>query len=216
MTNMLKTLQASTGLLLLGFLVAPLLNTWLAALGPDVYDGVQAWFRVAYQFAPFEALLLAAIATHGAVGVIRLFREPRRRLQGRARWHRISGLFLLLVIGGHVLAVRGPSWFYDVYPGFQGLSFSLTAVPAYFYPYYFLLAVAGAFHAVNGAGIALGRLGWGRALPTRSALAMTGTAAVFTSLALLGLGGVLFDVANPYDSDFARLITEITGVTFAP
>lgn len=213
---MLKTLQAATGLLVLLFLVAHLLNTWLAALGPEIYDGVQAWFRVAYQFAPVEALLLASIATHGVVGVIRLFREPRRRLRGRARWHRISGLFLLLVIGGHVLAVRGASWFYDVYPGFEGLSFSLSAVPGYFYPYYFLLAVAGAFHAINGAGVALGRLGWGGALSTRSTAVMTGAAAVFTSLALFGLGGVLFEVANPYDSDFARLVTEITGVTFAP
>jgi len=213
---MLKTLQAVTGLLILIFLVMHLANTWLAALGPDAYDGAQAWLRLGYQFAPVEALLLGAIATHGSVGLVRMIREPRGRLSGRARWHRISGLFLLVVIVGHVLAVRGASWFYDVYPGFEGLSFSLAAVPGYFYPYYFLLGVAGAYHAINGAGIALGRLGWGRAASGRSVMLTTGAAACFTLLALLALGGVLFEIADPFDNAFARLATEISGVSFTP
>ena len=64
--------------------------------------------------------------------------------------HRYAGFFLLVFIGGHIVAVRGASWFYDVYPGFEGLAFSIAAVPGYFYPYYFLLAVAGFYHGING------------------------------------------------------------------
>ena len=153
---MLKQIQAATGLLFAAFLGLHLINTWLAALGPAIYDGLQGALRAIYQFAPIEALLLAALSVHLVVGLLRLVTEPKRVLNRRARWHRYAGFFLLVFIGGHILAVRGASWFYDVYPGFAGLAFSLEAVPGYFYPYYFLLGVAGFYHGLNGAFIALG------------------------------------------------------------
>ena len=46
------------------------------------------------------------------------------------------------------------------------LAFSVAAVPAYFYPYYFLLGTAGFYHALNGLSIALPRLGLSFRLPT--------------------------------------------------
>ena len=60
----------------------------------------------------------------------------------------------MLVMAGHIAAVRGPSWLLDIYPGFLGLSFSVE-----FAPYYFLLALAGFYHGLNGLGIGLSRLG---------------------------------------------------------
>ncbi len=224
---MLKQIQAVTGLIFALFLTLHLANTWLATLGAGVYDGVQGLLRQFYQFAPFEALILAALAVHLVAGVLRIFIEPKRELTRRARWHRYAGLFLLIFIGGHITAVRGSSWFYDVYPEFAGLAFSIEAVPAYFYPYYFLLGVAGLYHMLNGVGIAAGRLGIGR-LPLLStpmlSTPMLGRAtiagSVLTLLALGGLGGWYYDVGNVGESDFAVLTTsiarEVLGVSLSP
>ena len=208
---MLKSIQAVTGLTFAAFLSLHLANTWLASLGPGVYDGVQGALRVLYQFAPFEALLLAALAVHVLSGVLRILTEPKRTLSTRARWHRYAGFFLLVVIGGHIFAVRGASWFYGIYPGFDGLAFSISAVPGYFYPYYFLLAVAGLFHGLNGAAIALTRLGRPVQLGQATLQRATAAGALLTVLALGGFGGWYYDVGDVRSSEFAVLTTRIAG-----
>ena len=209
---MLKQIQAVTGVVFFVFLILHLTNTWLAAAGPAVYDGVQATLRAVYQLAVVEALLLAALAVHLVVGIMRIVTEPRRTLSLRARLHRYAGFFLALVIVGHILAVRGSSWFYDVYPQFAGLAFSIEYVPAYFFPYYFLLGVAGFYHAVNGFGIAMGRLGWALPISNRALTGANMASVALMTAALLGLGGYLFDVGVPSDSEFAHLAREIFGV----
>lgn len=217
---MLKQIQAATGLVFAVFLSLHLANTWTASLGPGVYDGLQAALRQFYQLAPVEALILAALVVHAIVGIMRIVTEPKRTLTARARLHRYAGFFLMIVIGGHILAVRGVSWFYDVSPGFDGLAFSMEAVPGYFYPYYFLLALAGLYHASNGAGIAAARLGWMRALPGPALRGVTVTGALLTVLALGGLGGWFFDVGNVAEGEFAVLTTgiaeDVLGVKLAP
>jgi succinate dehydrogenase/fumarate reductase cytochrome b subunit len=217
---MLKPIQAASGLIFAAFLVLHLSNTWLASLGPGPYDGVQAVLRGVYQFAPFEALLLAALSVHAVCGVLRIIIEPKRALSTRARWHRYSGFFLLVFIGGHIFAVRGASWFYGVYPGFEGLAFSIAAVPGYFYPYYFLLAVAGLYHGLNGAGIAVSRLGRPTALSGAALRRITAAGAVLTVLALGGFGGWFYDVGDVRSSGFAvlttRIASEVLGVDVAP
>ncbi len=210
-TRVLKKLQAGTGILFAVFVLVHLLNTWLAVFGADVYDGVQAAVRQVYQFPPLEALLLAALAVHVVVGVMRIVKEPKRQLSTRAWLHRYAGFFLMLVIVGHILAVRGSSWFFDVYPGFAGLAFSLQAVPGYFFPYYFLLGLAGFYHALNGTSIAAVRLGWQVRLPNRGLGGATALAAGAMLAALLGLGGVLFEVGDPWQSEFAILALELLG-----
>lgn len=219
---MLKQIQAVTGLIFALFLTLHLANTWLATLGAGVYDGVQGLLRQFYQFTPFEALILAALSVHLVTGLLRIVTEPRRELTARSRWHRYSGLFLLVFIAGHVTAVRGSSWFYGVYPEFAGLAFSIAAVPAYFYPYYFLLGVAGLYHMLNGVGIAAGRLGFNRlpTLSTRVLARATMVGSVLTLLALGGFGGWYYDVGNVQESDFAVLTTgiarEVLGVSLSP
>lgn len=219
---MLKKLQAGTGLLFAVFVAVHLTNTWLAALGPGWYDGAQGVLRNVYQFLPLEALLLAALVVHAVVGIMRIRLEPPRTLNVRSKLHRYAGFFLMVVIVGHVLAVRGPSWFFDVYPGFVGLAFSIEYLPGYFYPYYFLLGMAGFFHAVNGVGIAVGRLGLRPALVSLSSPRIawaSAFAAVAMLAALLGFGGVWFDVGDVQASEFAQLLRELFGVetvAFAP
>lgn len=212
----LKKAQALSGLVFAAFLALHLLNTWLAALGPAAYDGAQQVLRSLYQALAVEVVVLAALVIHAGVGVARILIEPKRTLSLRARLHRYAGFFLMLVIGGHILAVRGPSWFFDVYPGFAGLAFSIAAVPGYFYPYYFLLALAGFYHGLNGVSIAAGRLGWSVRLPSTALRRLSIAAGLCTACALMGFGGVFFDVGDVYASDFAKLAMEITGVTFAP
>ncbi len=209
---MLKKLQATTGVIFAGFLALHLINTWLAATGPDTYDAVQGLLRALYQFVAVEALLLAALAVHVVVGILRIVQEPKRVLSLRSRMHRSAGFFLVFVVAGHVLAVRGPSWFFDVYPGFAGLAFSLEFLPGYFYPYYFLLGLAGFYHGLNGLSIATGRLGWRVPVTPRLLAATTAVAGVLMVAALLGLGGQLFDVGEPSNSAFAHLVRDILGV----
>lgn len=208
---MSKALQAATGLLFAAFVSVHLLNTWLASFGPEVYDGVQRALRAVYQFAPLEALLLSALVVHLAIGLWHLWRGPKRALNTRARLHRYAGIFLALVIAGHILAVRGASWFYDVYPEFIGLAFSIDALPGYFYPYYFLLSIAGFYHALNGTGIALQRFGIRRRLTDGTLKVAAGIAAVLTGAALLAFGGVWTDVGDPAHSAFGQLALEIVS-----
>jgi len=93
-------------------------------------------------------------------------------------------------------------------------------VPAYFYPYYFLLGVAGLYHGLNGIGVAAGRLGFQMRMPTSVLIRATATGAVLTALALGGLGGWYYDVGNVQDSEFAllttRIASEVFGVQFSP
>lgn len=208
---MLKQLQAVSGTVFFMFLIVHLFNTSLAVFGSGVYDGVQSALRTAYQFAPIEALLLAALAVHIVVGLMRIFSEPKRDLTQRAKWHRYAGFFLVLVIFGHIAAVRGSSWFFDVYPQFEGLAFSIDYLPGYFYPYYFLLGLAGFYHGLNGISIAGPRLGINL---TMASPALKWSSVAFATIlvaALLGLGGLLFDVGDPRSSAFAKLALELIG-----
>lgn len=210
----LRKLQAASGVLFAGFLSVHLANTWLAAFGPSAYDGLQSLGRQVYQWLPVEIVLLTAVAVHMVVGVARIVREPKRHLNLRARMHRYSGFFLLLVITGHVLAVRGPSWFFGIYPGFQGLAFTVDYLPGVFYPYYFVLGLAGFYHGCNGLGIALQRLapsGPLRPLSGRALAAVSALAGIAMIGALLGLGGVLFQLSDVYRSEFAALVLDVLG-----
>lgn len=220
---MLKKLQAITGLIFATFVAVHLLNTWLAGLGPAAYDGVQVALRQVYQFIFVEVLILSALLVHVVAGVMRIVKEPKRTLTIRARVHRYAGFFLMLVILGHILAVRGSSMFFDVYPGFAGLAFSIEFLPGFFYPYYLLLGVAGFYHALNGSGIALqrlrgrlGGLGWRFVLPQRRLALASSVAALVMVVSLLGFGGVWFDVGDVASSDFARLAKELLGVETTP
>ncbi|MEM7080062.1 MAG: hypothetical protein AAF513_15680 [Pseudomonadota bacterium] len=203
----LKQLQALTGLFFAVFLGVHLINLWLAPLGAAAYDGFQAVAQRAYQWLPLETLLLACLLVHAAIGLWRM-RERRPPSTPQARWHRRAGVFLLIFIAGHIMAVRGPSWFADIYPGFSGLAFSIDFAPLYFYPYYFLLALAGFYHGLYGATRALAR--FGLRFDVRLGL-WTTAAGLCTVAALMGFGGVFGLADDPYESEFARLVLRWIG-----
>ncbi len=214
----LVRVQAGSGLVFAIFVVAHLLNTLLAPLGAATYDGVQSTLRGVYQAPWVEiGLLLGSFLVHLLSGVLRARRRTRRR-PGAGRWQRRCGWLLVLVVIGHSLATRGASLAYDVWPGFEGVAFSLHWLPGFFYPYYLLFGLAAAYHgglgilraarvfglrprASGGAG-GRGRLGLGR--PGWSALAGFG---LLLLAALLAFGGAFFRVENPLNNPYARLYT---------
>lgn len=206
MNDRMTKLQAVTGLVFLGFVVVHLANTWIALAGPDFYDGFQAAAQRIYQAWIIEALILTALGVHVACGIARMVTRKTAPANPRARWHRYSGILLAVVVFGHIAAVRGPSWFLDIYPRFGGVSFSLAYVPAWFYPYYFLFGLAAFYHGTNGALIALSRLGMHPVgAPWVQLPLATGVAAVLFAAALASFGGLLGPIPDPFDNDVARL-----------
>jgi len=209
----LRRAQAVSGLVFALFLALHLGNTWLAGLSPEAYDGFQGWIRPLYQSWLAEPIILGALVAHLAVAVLRKRGGRPAPIGRRSRWHRNAGIFLALVVFGHVAAVRGASFVAGVHPGFAGLTFTLAHVPGYFYPYYLLFGAAALYHGLNGLAIAGSRLGWRVRLAQRSLLTATAVGSALVLLALLGFGGVLYEIDDPYDNDFARLMLDMVGDT---
>jgi len=218
----LARVQAWSGVLLAPFLLAHLVNQALGALGAPSYDASQRLLRAAYQSPPVEiALVLGPLLVHAGAAVVRMVRRRGRKAPAtwRTRLHRLSGLYLLVFFAGHVAATRGASLLYGVYPEFAGVAFTLRWVPAYFWPYYLGLALAGLFHLVSGLGIGLPAVGIRAATALRSPRVVGAVCAcggVALVLGLLGLGGALFDVGRPEGSPYARLLERLGFAHPAP
>ncbi len=214
MEQKLQRTQAISGVLFSVFVLAHLFNQMLASLGAQTYDRVQSQLRAVYQWPLIEvALVFTPLVVHIAAGVARIVGRRRRQERPspmlRQRLHRYSGYFLLAVIGGHALATRGASLFFDVFPRFEGIAFTLQWQPALFWPYYLLLSVAGLYHSIHGLGMALPMLGIGAGGALRrpallSTFMVIGGAALVT--AMLGFGGIIADVGQPDQSAFAQLL----------
>ena len=213
----LVRIQAASGAVFALFLIVHLVNLALATFGPRTYDAAQQTLRRGYQWAPIElAVVIAPLLIHAAAAVTRIVRRRRRGQQAPSnlvsRLHRASGIYLLVFFVGHVTATRGASLLYGVYPRFAGIAFTLRWVPAYFWPYYLGLALAGLFHLVHGLGVALPILGFRAGSTLRRPMllgAVTllgGTALV---LGMLAFGGVFFDVGQPAASPYARLLVRL-------
>lgn len=216
MKNDLKWLkvQAASGAVFATFLFVHLFNQALAVLGPRAYDEVQGGLRKAYQAPVLELLLvLGPLLLHVGIAIVRTW--GRRRVEAmpsswRARLHRWSGRFLLVFFLGHVVATRGASWFFDVFPGFAGIAFTFRWAPAYFWPYYLLFALAGWYHLVQGLFVALPLFG----VPVpggRGFIALVSMGSIALVLGVLALGGVFFDVGDPMTSAYARLVLRLTS-----
>jgi succinate dehydrogenase/fumarate reductase cytochrome b subunit len=216
-------LQAASGVLVAVFVGVHLLNTFLLALSFAAYDGVQAALRIVYQQPVIEAVLVLAIVVHMGCGIGGMLARRRDRASGvlsgsgpalrppaRLRWQRRAGWVLLAFVGGHVLATRGVSLWFDVAPGAQGLGFTMAFMPAYFYPYYFLLGLAGLYHGVTGIDAVLARARAGIRV-TRLVRPITLVGAFALVAALLGAGGVLYPTPDPWANDYAAVMLRLMG-----
>jgi succinate dehydrogenase/fumarate reductase cytochrome b subunit len=183
----------------------------LPPLGIEAFNAYQQSIRSFYQHPLIELVIVIGPILAHAIAGIWLFvprrKQPQRQRPLLSRLHSWAGCFLLLFILGHIAAVRGPSFFADVFPEFEGVAFSLWYLPYYFYPYYFLLALAGFYHATNGLRTIAARNGI--AISRSIQINATVIAAIWIAVSLLSFGGVLVPVENPADNDFARLLGSI-------
>ena len=207
--------QAVSGIALTAFASVHLLNTMLAAF-PGAYDPFQRVVRQAYQHPVLEVLfVLLPMLVHVVAGVRAFFKRRARTADAplRTRLHRYAGWYLLLVMGGHVLATRGASLFYGVHPEFIGLRFALAWIPWFFVPYYALLAISGVVHVAQGVPVALGILQ--KRVPSIVTRPSTfwpvialGTAG--SVLAVAGIAGWLYaSEGDPFASDYAQIYREL-------
>ena len=204
-------IQAAAGAIFLLFLVVHLGNTTVASVGVEEYNAYQRGARVFYQNPIVEtAGLLLPLLIHIATTVVRWRRHGLRwrAKSWRSRLHTATGLYLLTLVGGHVLASRGPSLFLGFHPEFGGLSFSLWWLPLLFYPYLVTFSLAALYHGSNG--LLLAAAAFGRPLPTGLRygagywvpVSVLGVLLVF---GILGLAGLLYEVPDPTDNDYARM-----------
>lgn len=135
-----------------------LMNQMAAVGGPDVYTPLQRLIRPLYQFPLIElTVVIGPMLLHVAVGVALAWRRRRQPAPSswRLRLHRYSGRVLALFLLGHVIATRGPSLVFGVFPEFEGIALTMIVLPELFYPYYVLFGVAGVVHGVFGVALAL-------------------------------------------------------------
>lgn len=205
----LGQIQAISGLAFSAFALVHLSNTALAALGPELYNGFQSSVRSVYQWPPLELALAASLVVHVASGALRMRgrRGSTARPPLRLRLHRYAAYYLAIFVFGHAAATRLPALLADAPPFFGGVSFSLHFMPWFFYPYYALLGIAGLYHLVYGVPVALGVLGIRAPRVIRRGPGFwipVSAGATLIVLALLGFGGALYEIDDPFDNDFAR------------
>lgn len=214
--------QAGSGIALTLFASVHLLNTMLAAI-PGAYDPFQRIVRRAYQSRVIEVLLVFVPLLVHIVAGVRAFVKRRTRTAAaplRTRLHRYAAWYLLLVITGHVIATRGASLVYGVYPEFVGLQFSIAWLPWMFIPYYAVFGVAGVYHVTHGVPIALGLLK--RRVPSVLTRPLTFWAVVVIASigALLGVAGIAgwlyTSDADPFASDYAQIYRDMADSPFVP
>lgn len=215
-TQKLILIQAIAGSLFTVFLILHLLNTLIAALGVDQYNRFQSAAQALYQHPVFELLFIAApLLTHAIIGVTLLLRKRKKRLNlsNKQRLNSWAGLFLLVVVFGHVVATRGVALFNEIETGFATVSFSLWWMPAYFIPYYFLLFMAGLFHGYNGISLLANRVSKTakNSLTTARPFVMS-IAALVLVVALGRFMGLLGDIPDPRDSDYARVYAGMLNI----
>lgn len=216
--------QAASGALFAVFLVAHLVNQMFAAAGPAVYDAMQIRLRAAYHAPAIEiACVLVPLVVHVVVSVWRMVRRRRRggpaAAAPRMRWQRRTAIVLLIFTLGHIIATRGPSLVYGVYPEFSGVAYTMVWLPAYFIPYYLLFSLAGLYHALNGLALGLPRIGLAGppALRSGRAVALAWLAgAVALALGIAGFAGAWHDFREQaVTSPYAQLLSDL-GVADSP
>lgn len=213
----LVTAQAASGTIFAIFLVAHLVNQMIAAAGPAAYDGTMAALRGVYHVPVLEVTLVGApLIVHVVVSVWRVIRRRRAgagpAASARSRLQRISGVILLIFVFGHILATRGASAIFGVFPGFDAIAFTMVWNPLYFIPYYAVFAIAGLYHALHGITLALPRLGVRTPGGPRArwvvVLTLVGAAAIVLGIARFA-GAVDDHRDRVLTGDYARLLDRL-------
>ena len=222
---LLSRAQAIAGSLFFVFLVMHLSNALLGVFGADTYNSIQTTLQRIYQQPVVEVLLvIAPLTTHAVAGVwlYLLRKNSRNRRSLRHRLQTWAGFFLLAVVFVHMLNTRGVGWWYNAATSFDSVAFTLWWVPGFFYPYYLLLFCAGLYHGYTGVQILLARTrllapdqfgvsGDSRLMPQSTKYLLL-IGAIGCSAALLSFGGVLNEIGDPRDSDYAQTLARLYSI----
>lgn len=156
----LGRIQAWSGALFALFLVLHLATAASAIAGIDRYNSTLQTLRHLYR--PHVVVEIVLIGCSGAVhiacAVLQMVRRRRVVAWSGPWWmraHRLTGYFLLLVIGGHVLATRvAPTLATGAtatgMADFSFLAYATLWLPAFFWPYYIALGICGSIHLAIG------------------------------------------------------------------
>ncbi len=197
----LRHVQRWSGVLMSLFVGAHLLNQATAACGPSVYTPLQRILRAVYQHPIVEVgLVISPMLVHVAVDVMLIWRRRRQPAPSswRLRVHRVSGRVLGLFFVGHVIATRGPSLVFGVFPELEGIALTMIVRPEFFFPYYVLFGAAGVVHGVFGMALALPSIAGFRGLfAGRAVVVGSAVAAAAVVAGVLGFGGAF----APVDKD---------------
>jgi succinate dehydrogenase/fumarate reductase cytochrome b subunit len=163
------------------FGVAHLTNHLAGLGGGALHTTVMAALRPIYRAAPFEAVLLAAIAFQIVSG-LRLLRPHAER--GHSWWataQTSSGVYMALFFCSHLTAALRARWLRGIDTNWHWLTAdSMLSDPwsARLAPYYFLAVIAFGVHAGLGLRYVLRGRGWSPAAADRAGLLPTAVAAI--------------------------------------
>ena len=162
-TKSLIKIQVLSGAIFSIFLLLHLGNTLSSIFGYEVYNKYQEIAQWYYQNPAVEfPLVIFPLLAHSSVGVLLFIRRRKSKKQQRTlaqKIHSLMGLILLFVVFGHIAATRGISLYANTNVGFGGIAFTFKWMPLYFYPYYFILFMAGFYHAINGLSLIFKKIG---------------------------------------------------------
>lgn len=229
--KLLVRIQAISGLTFAVFLVLHLSTAMSSLLGQAQFDATQRAVRNYYRFFLIEIVaVIGAAFVHIAAAVLRIQRRRRRRkaagskpekLTLRMRMHRYTGWYMMLAFAGHVVATRSPSLIYGRETDMTFLTFSLAALPWFFYPYYVGLGFSGLYHLGHGSLAALRivgvGLGKGATAPrSRPFWTFAAASAVIALSSILAIGGQLYPLDMTRFADWRALAAELMPASWLP
>ncbi|KAJ9454181.1 hypothetical protein DIPPA_20622 [Diplonema papillatum] len=139
--------QGASALVFSGYLATHLVNTAVASLGPESYDGYMRVVRRVYQHPAVEPVVFGSFLVHLAAGTMKPAISAAAAATPRRRLHAYTGYFLSVFVFLHSFATR-----VSLPPplSFNGIATTMYHLPSLFIPYYLLLGAAGAVHMLLG------------------------------------------------------------------
>jgi len=153
--NVLKKLQAASGLTFATFLFLHLINSISSHKGQVFYDTVQSKFRLYYQNPFVEiVIVLGSLLIHSISNIILFYlrnvNKPALSSSSEGKYQRYTGLVLAVIVGFHATFTRILPYLHGQVSDFQSVSFTVEVLPILFYPYYIFYGINGIYHLSHG------------------------------------------------------------------
>jgi len=159
--DVLKKMQAASGLVFATFLFLHLINSISSHKGQVFYDTVQSKFRLYYQNPFVEiVIVLGSLLIHFLSNILLFYlrnenkpeKIPDSKLSSgsASKYQRYSGLVLAVIVGLHATFTRILPYLHGQIADFQTVSFTVEIFPIIFYPYYIFYGINAIYHLSHG------------------------------------------------------------------